>query len=74
MSWSALLLAWACPVCFRVEDGATADGVRAAVIVLMSVTVVVLAGFGLFIARWYRRASDPQSAALRAPLAPPEST
>ena len=22
MSWSALVIAWACPVCFRVEDGA----------------------------------------------------
>ncbi|HET9369553.1 MAG TPA: hypothetical protein VFO19_04875, partial [Vicinamibacterales bacterium] len=54
MSWSALVIAWACPVCFRVEDGATADGVRAAVIVLMSVTLAVLSGFAAFIARWYR--------------------
>jgi hypothetical protein len=45
----------ACPVCFRVEDGPVADGVRAAVFVLVGVTTGVLAGFGVFIARFVRR-------------------
>ena len=33
----------ACPVCFQFEDSATTAGVRAALIVLLSVTVAVLA-------------------------------
>ena len=33
---------YACPVCFQFEDGATTAGVRAALIVLLSVTVIVL--------------------------------
>ena len=52
-------LAFACPVCFRVEDGAAADGVRAAVIVLLTVTVVVLSGFAAFIVRWWRGTLEP---------------
>lgn len=46
---------FACPICFQVEDGPVTDGVRAAVIVLMSVTGAVLSGFALFIARFVRR-------------------
>jgi len=53
-SLQALAIAFACPVCFRVEDDATAAGVRAAVLVLMTVTVLVLAGFAAFILRWRR--------------------
>jgi hypothetical protein len=45
----------ACPVCFQIEDDRTAAGVRAAVIVLMSVTGIVLAGCGVFIRRLVRR-------------------
>jgi hypothetical protein len=41
----------ACPVCFQVEDGAVAEGVRDAVLVLVGVTVSVLTGVGL----WWRR-------------------
>lgn len=47
----------ACPICFRVEGGPVVDGVRAAVLVLMGVTVAVLAGFGAFIVRFVRRAA-----------------
>jgi len=49
--------ALACPICFRVEEGPVTDGVRAAVLVLMGVTAGVLAGFGVFIARFVRRAA-----------------
>jgi len=45
----------ACPVCFQIDDGRTAAGVRAAVIVLMAVTAGVLTGFGLFIRRFMHR-------------------
>ncbi|MFI5177571.1 MAG: hypothetical protein ACHQO8_03355 [Vicinamibacterales bacterium] len=45
----------ACPVCFRVEDGPVAEGLRAAVLVLVGVTTGVLAGFAVFIARFVRR-------------------
>ena len=48
----------ACPVCFQVEHSATTDGVRAAVIVLMSVTAAVLSGFVAFGVR-VSRGSDP---------------
>ena len=41
----------ACPVCFQIDDAHTAAGVRAAVWVLMGVTVVVLGGFALFVRR-----------------------
>ena len=44
---------FACPVCFQIEDGQAASGVRAAVYVLMGVTVVVLGGFGLFVRRLF---------------------
>ena len=36
----------ACPVCFQFEDAATTAGVRAALLVLLSVTVAVLAAVG----------------------------
>jgi uncharacterized membrane protein len=49
----AVLLA--CPVCFQIQDGPTASGVRAAVVVLIGVTTAVLSGFGVFIARFIRR-------------------
>ncbi|HKW02199.1 MAG TPA: hypothetical protein VJN96_20420 [Vicinamibacterales bacterium] len=49
--------ALACPVCFRVEEGPVTSGVRAAVLVLIGVTSGVLTGFGVFIARFVRRAA-----------------
>ena len=45
----------ACPVCFQIDDGHTAAGVRAAVWVLMGVTGVVLGGFAVFVRRLVRR-------------------
>lgn len=51
--WIPFILA--CPVCFQIDDGHAAAGVRAAVLVLMGVTVVVLGGFGVFIRRLVRR-------------------
>ena len=53
---SAGATAWACPVCFRMEEGPVTAGVRAAVILLMTVTVSVLAGFAIFIRGFVRRA------------------
>ena len=47
----------ACPVCFRIEEGPVTSGVRAAVLVLIAVTVGVLAGFAVFIAGFVRRAA-----------------
>ena len=47
----------ACPICFQAEDGPASAGVRAAVLVLMAVTSVVLSGFAVFIARFVRRAA-----------------
>ena len=56
--WAAAsVTALACPVCFRIEEGPVTDGVRAAVFVLIGVTVGVLAGFAVFIARFVRRAA-----------------
>jgi hypothetical protein len=46
---------FACPVCFQVEQSATTDGLRAAVLVLVAVTSGVLTGFGLFVFRFIRR-------------------
>ena len=46
---------FACPVCFQIDDGHTAAGVRAAVWVLMGVTGVVLGGFAVFVRRLVRR-------------------
>ncbi|HEX7778847.1 MAG TPA: hypothetical protein VF424_06405 [Vicinamibacterales bacterium] len=61
--WIALgASAWACPVCFRMDDGPVSDGVRAAVVVLMGVTTTVLAGFAVFIRGFVQRerTSEPR--------------
>ena len=47
----------ACPICFQVEEGPVTAGVRAAVVVLIGVTLGVLAGFGVFVARFVARAN-----------------
>jgi hypothetical protein len=47
--------ALACPICFQVEDDATVNGVRAAVVVLVGVTMMVLAGVVSFTVRFVRR-------------------
>lgn len=47
-------VAMACPICFQVEDANTVAGVRAGVIVLMSVTVVVLSAVAAFAIRIWR--------------------
>ncbi len=48
-------VALACPICFRVEENGTTDGARAAVLVLIGVTTVVLGAFARFIAGFVRR-------------------
>ena len=48
-------VALACPVCFRVEENATTDGIQAAVLVLVGVTTVVLGAFARFIVGFARR-------------------
>lgn len=45
----------ACPICFRVEENATTDGARAAVVVLIAVTAVVLGAFARFIVRFAKK-------------------
>jgi hypothetical protein len=50
-------VALACPICFRVEENATTDGARAAVLVLIGVTIVVLGAFARFIAGFVKRES-----------------
>jgi hypothetical protein len=45
----------ACPICFQVAEGPVTAGVRAAVVVLIAVTAAVLAGFGVFVARFVAR-------------------
>lgn len=47
----------ACPVCFRMEDGAAAEGLRAGVGVLIGVTLVVLGAAARFVVRFARRAA-----------------
>lgn len=57
-------VALACPICFRVEESATTDGARAAVLVLVGVTTVVLGAFARFIvgfAKRERRQSEESS-------------
>jgi glycerol-3-phosphate acyltransferase PlsY len=44
----------ACPICFQAEDTQTINGVRAGVIVLMSVTVAVLTAVAVFAIRVWR--------------------
>ena len=41
----------ACPVCFQVDESSVVDGARVAVVVLLAVTVLVLAGFIRFARR-----------------------
>ena len=67
---SALL---ACPICFQVEQGPVTDGVRAAVFVLMGVTVAVLSGVAVFVRRLVR-ASNPPSPSASARQALPNPT
>ena len=56
--------ALACPICFRVEENATTEGVQAAVLVLVGVTTVVLGAFARFIVGFVKRESrqskDPE--------------
>jgi len=53
--WGATgISALACPICFRMDNGPMADGVRAAVVVLMAVTIGVLGCFGRFVVRLAR--------------------
>jgi hypothetical protein len=62
--WAAFgTTAWACPVCFRMEEGPVTDGVRAAIVVLLGVTTGVLGGFAVFIRGFVRRerAAKPES-------------
>jgi hypothetical protein len=47
----------ACPVCFRMEDGSAADGLRAGVGVLIGVTLVVLGAAARFVVLFTRRAA-----------------
>jgi hypothetical protein len=55
LGWLVQPMLLACPVCFQVEQNATTDGLRAAVLVLIGVTAAVLSAFGLFIIRFVRR-------------------
>jgi len=71
------LLVIACSVCFQVEHNATTDGLRAAVVVLIAVTVCVLIGFAAFIHRLARSAAleshgtpEPQNAGTPEPGTP----
>ena len=56
-------VAHACPICFQVEDTQTINGVRAGVVVLMSVTVVVLTAVAAFSIRLWRneKANGPDA-------------
>ena len=45
----------ACAVCMQAQSGAAVSGLHAAVLTLVVVTVVVLAGFGRFVIRVARR-------------------
>ena len=59
IGWIVTALAWcaggasllACPICFQLEQGPVTAGVRAAIVVLVAVTVGVLVAFGRFAAR-----------------------
>jgi len=62
-AWIVSLTGWllsgpalnACPVCFQLEEGPAAAGVRGAVVVLLGVTVSVLASASVFVVRFARR-------------------
>jgi hypothetical protein len=45
----------ACPVCFQIENGRAAMGVRAGVVVLVAVTAAVVGGCAAFFARLIQR-------------------
>jgi len=45
----------ACPICFQIEDAHVTSGVRAAVGVLMGVTVAVMAPVVVFAVRFAKR-------------------
>jgi len=47
--------AFACPICFQLDDANTVAGVRAGVGVLLGVTSVVLVGAVVFFGRMARR-------------------
>ena len=47
--------ALACPICFRTDDTHVVSGVRAGVIVMMSVTATVLIAAGVFAHRVAKR-------------------
>ena len=47
--------AHACPICFRTDDTHVVSGVRAGVIVMMSVTATVLIAAGVFAHRVAKR-------------------
>lgn len=64
--------ALACPICFRVEESATTDGLRAAVLVLVGATVVVLGGFARFMVGFVRRERREPTASLRDTAGTPE--
>lgn len=52
---AAEVATYACPICFQIESGQVAGGVRAAVIVLVAVTGTVVGGCIAFFARLARR-------------------
>ena len=56
----------ACPICFRVEESATTDGVQAAVLVLVGVTTVVLGAFARFIVGFVKRERRQSDESFRA--------
>ena len=53
-TWSHPLVV-ACAVCMQAQSGAAVSGLHAAVLTLLVVTVIVLAGFGRFVIRVARR-------------------
>ena len=59
---AASQVAYACPVCFRVEDDGTVFGVHVAVLVLFGVTTGVLSGVATFIVRFIRRSRRAEDA------------
>ena len=63
-------VAHACPICFQVEDGHVAGGVRAAVVVLITVTSTVVAGFAAFGIRLMRRSAELENLSTREPENP----
>ena len=50
----------ACPICFQVDDGAGAAGIRAALIVLGGVSGIVLGAIGVWTFRFLNRRRQEQ--------------